>query len=114
MGAESSHEDVPDPSSLTQAPDAGAAAGSAQQVDVFLNVYNIAQSGLLQSIGLGLFHSGIEIYGKEWSYGGTTEHVTGVFWLPPKTATADFKESIRLGAVSLCPHEIQRYMTLAH
>mmetsp|Transcript_51134 Transcript_51134/g.91379 ORF Transcript_51134/g.91379 Transcript_51134/m.91379 type:complete len:234 (-) Transcript_51134:265-966(-) len=74
--------------------------------DVYLNVYNIAEPGLLQSIGLGLFHSGVEVYGREWSYGGTAEHVSGVFWLPPRTAVPDFKECIKLGQTHLNREEV--------
>lgn len=67
--------------------------------EVFLNVYNIAPPGLLHSLGLGLFHSGVEVFGKEWSYGGTSEAISGIFWLPPRTATPDFKETVKLGEI---------------
>lgn len=78
----------------------------AKTVEVLLNVYHISEPGLLESVGLGLFHSGIEVYGKEWSFGGSSSNVSGIFWLSPKSAPLAFKESIRLGEVACTPAEV--------
>lgn len=32
----------------------------------------------------GVYHAGVEIYGREWGYGGTDEYVTGIAACPPR------------------------------
>jgi len=78
--------------------------------EVRVNIYHIAPPGVLDSLGLGLFHSGIEVYGKEWSYGGTSEDATGIFWLAPRTATPEFKEAIKLGEITLSRSEVSKVL----
>ena len=47
---------------------------------VVLNVYDLSPSNkYLYSIGLGFYHSGVEVNGKEYSFGGNPEMMsTGV------------------------------------
>ena len=52
--------------------------------EVILNVYDLSpESGtvsLLQKLGLGFYHSGVEINGVEYTYGGNFSHSgTGVY-----------------------------------
>ncbi|GJD12126.1 DeSI-like protein At4g17486 [Galdieria sulphuraria] len=45
--------------------------------------------------GLGFFHSGVEIFGKEYSFGANNSMETGVFSVPPKqTVGAIYRQSI--------------------
>lgn len=82
-----------------------------------VNVYNLQPrtktggSPLNQNLGFGIFHSGIEIMGKEWSFGGIPEALatsisptySGIFPSVPKSVLprSQFYESVVLG---LLPH----------
>jgi len=43
--------------------------------------------------GVGIYHTGVEIYGSEYAYGGnTTVRTTGVYQIPPRSHAAfEFK-----------------------
>ena len=65
-----------------------------QPVEIILNVYKLGnpddpqmkQLQLLSLIGFGLYHSGIEIAGVEYAYGGDVySSGTGVFETAPLT-----------------------------
>ncbi|GAB9462838.1 hypothetical protein Gpo141_00000321 [Globisporangium polare] len=65
------------------------------QTPVFLNVYDLSPANAyVSALGVGLFHSGIEIAGDEYSFASGA----GVFTNTPKQAAgAAFRESIQLG-----------------
>eukprot|EP01060_Flectonema_neradi_P021176 TRINITY_DN286_c9_g1_i1.p1 TRINITY_DN286_c9_g1~~TRINITY_DN286_c9_g1_i1.p1 ORF type:complete len:438 (+),score=66.32 TRINITY_DN286_c9_g1_i1:317-1630(+) len=74
--------------------------------DVFLNVYNLApEKEFLTKVGLGVYHSGIEIYGREWSFGGSCDEAyadySGIFHCEPKSATPHFFKRVKLGTVRM-------------
>ena len=65
-----------------------------QPVEIILNVYQLGDPGdpqmaklqVFSAIGLGLYHSGIEINGVEYAYGGDPlSNATGVFQTIPLT-----------------------------
>ena len=64
--------------------------------DVVLNVYNLHDSNrVLGTVGLGFYHSGVEIGGKEYSFGPG-----GISRTNPKLPEfGDFRESIVIGTV---------------
>lgn len=85
---------------------------TSEPVRVYLNIYNLLEankesaSGLgaeaLNLIGMGIHHSGVEIFGEEWSFGcdpsGRNDpHTDGIFSVAPRTACGFFKEQIDLG-----------------
>eukprot|EP01062_Namystynia_karyoxenos_P030896 TRINITY_DN22981_c0_g1_i1.p1 TRINITY_DN22981_c0_g1~~TRINITY_DN22981_c0_g1_i1.p1 ORF type:complete len:261 (+),score=72.06 TRINITY_DN22981_c0_g1_i1:89-871(+) len=85
---------------------------------IVANVYNLVNpdsNSRMDWIGMGLFHCGIEIYGKEWSYGGwhnAPEHapdVCGIFHLPPRTAMPpqQFHKAIELGETVLSEEQVR-------
>jgi hypothetical protein len=76
---------------------------------VILNVYDITwANALLSPVGLGVHHTGVEVYGREYSYGRSTSG-TGVFEvIPKKCAPHIFRESIVLGTTRMSQAEIQR------
>ena len=78
-------------------------------VEVILNVYYLGDMDnpsmmrlkTLSTLGIGLYHSGIELNGVEYSYGGDpTNSASGVFQGPPlSVANASYKESYFMGVV---------------
>jgi deubiquitinase DESI2 len=66
---------------------------------VFVNVYDLhASNDYVYSFGLGAYHSGVEVYGVEYSFGSGG----GVFSHAPKVGSgANFRESIPLGETHL-------------
>lgn len=67
---------------------------SATSNRVILNVYDLNEMNeYLYAFGFGLYHSGIQIGGLEWSFAGGS----GIYSDDPKSAPATFRESIELG-----------------
>lgn len=105
----------------------GASANLQQRGSVMVHVYNLGHGGMgigkankvMRLFGGGIFHAGVEVYGKEWSYGmssvagdtgadGDGEYVyldpdqTGVTWNDPKHCDAHrYRESVLLGHTKL-------------
>lgn len=86
---------------------------------VVLNVYDVSapqDPALIPTVnswigmgGLGVFHSGIEIRGVEYCYGGHPESSTGVFQIEPRTAPdARFRQAIIVGTSRLDSRSMQR------
>ena len=73
--------------------------------EVILNVYDLASDSmsktLFSMVGLGFYHSGVEINGIEYTYGGNYSHNgTGVYnQVPLQAAGATYKESYLIGEV---------------
>merc|ERR1719229_582486 len=52
---------------------------------------------MLRPFGTGVFHCGVEVFGKEWSFRGT-EVGTGVFWCLPQNCSAHtYVETVYMG-----------------
>eukprot|EP01062_Namystynia_karyoxenos_P028499 TRINITY_DN21588_c1_g1_i1.p1 TRINITY_DN21588_c1_g1~~TRINITY_DN21588_c1_g1_i1.p1 ORF type:complete len:471 (+),score=85.40 TRINITY_DN21588_c1_g1_i1:113-1525(+) len=87
-----------------------------QRYAVRLNVYNILEPGAnarLAFFGVGLHHTGVEVHGREWSYGGSLPDSdrgdeTGVFCIAPRTGmpAANFKETIEIGTTTKTAEDI--------
>ena len=70
---------------------------------VTLNVYDLAPvNQYLYGVGLGFYHTGVEINGREWSFGGSPEMMgTGVFDSEPLAVDQDaYRGSVEMGKVS--------------
>ena len=61
---------------------------------VILNVYDLHESNdQLYALGLGLYHSGVQVGGLEWTFAGGA----GIFSDDPKGAPAKYRESFDMG-----------------
>lgn len=55
---------------------------------VILNVYSITKlNKFLQFFGVGFYHTGVQIYGKEFSYGGHDQDSSGIMMTEPHALT---------------------------
>ncbi|CAE8704782.1 unnamed protein product, partial [Polarella glacialis] len=90
-----------------------ALGGSGQ---VTIHVYDLDASaelsvlnGVLRTFGTGIFHCGIEVYNKEWSFRGSHRDGTGVFSCTPRRcAGLRPRESVPLGMTSFASDEVSR------
>jgi len=65
------------------------------------------------SIGLGVFHSGVEAFGTEFAYGGHPFPFTGVFEISPRDHDElgdqfQFRQSIQIGCTDFTYEEVRR------
>ncbi|KAG0165291.1 hypothetical protein DFQ28_009701 [Apophysomyces sp. BC1034] len=61
------------------------------------------------ALGVGIFHSGVEICGREYCFGGHDyPNITGVFVVEPKVGLPELqlKQSINMGCTNLTQEEI--------
>mmetsp|Transcript_124416 Transcript_124416/g.387353 ORF Transcript_124416/g.387353 Transcript_124416/m.387353 type:complete len:244 (+) Transcript_124416:115-846(+) len=66
---------------------------------------------LLRAVGTGAFHTGVEVYGKEWSFGFTNDGSSGIFACQPRRCkTHAYRESVRLGDTSLSQLQVERML----
>eukprot|EP00762_Andalucia_godoyi_P003043 ANDGO_04169.mRNA.1 DeSI-like protein At4g17486 len=73
------------------------------------NVYDIIDNSYSAWAGIGVFHSGIEVYGVEYSFGGGLGSATGVFGIEPRSAEGVvFRETVVLGETKLSRSEVER------
>ncbi|KAH9326699.1 hypothetical protein KI387_006877, partial [Taxus chinensis] len=76
--------------------------------NVIVQLNKIMKDGI--GIG-GIFHSAVEIYGEEWSF-GYCENGTGVFNCPPKkNPMYTYRESIVLGKTNMSTYAVTQILT---
>jgi deubiquitinase DESI2 len=89
---------------------------------VILNVYDIANPSdpaLIPNInswmimgGMGVFHSGVELLGREFCFGGHPTDATGVFEVTPRCAPdAKFRQAIPMGLCYLDPQSLDQLIS---
>ena len=60
----------------------------------------------------GVFHGAVQVYGKEWSFGGTRVNKSGVFACKPKGCPMHtYKQSIYMGDCKKTPEEVHAILT---
>jgi len=82
-----------------------------QMAPVTLNVYDLTtQNDWTYWCGVGVFHTGVEVYGIEYAYGGHDYDVSGVFATNPREAPGAvyFRESVHMGETDLTPAQVQQ------
>ncbi|XP_057445612.1 deSI-like protein At4g17486 isoform X2 [Lotus japonicus] len=74
-----------------------------------LNVYDLTPlNNYLYWFGLGVFHSGIEVHGKEYGFGAHDYSSSGVFQVEPRKCPGFmYRCSITLGQVNMHPSEFR-------
>eukprot|EP00899_Mesostigma_viride_P015411 jgi/Mesvir1/23871/Mv10666-RA.1 len=74
---------------------------------VWLNIYDLSSFNKWgYYLGIGAFHSGLEVYGSEWGYGSHPDETTGVFRVRPRSTPGyKFRCSLFLGKTALTKEE---------
>uniref|UniRef100_T1J620 PPPDE domain-containing protein n=1 Tax=Strigamia maritima TaxID=126957 RepID=T1J620_STRMM len=83
---------------------------------VILNVYDmnwINDLYVAHMLGIGVYHSGVQVYGTEYAYGGHQYPFSGIFEITPRDAEDlgdqfKFKQSIRLGYTDFTELDVRR------
>mmetsp|Transcript_12566 Transcript_12566/g.38782 ORF Transcript_12566/g.38782 Transcript_12566/m.38782 type:complete len:261 (-) Transcript_12566:76-858(-) len=80
---------------------------------VLVRVYDLGRTFLTRwhnklTRGYGAFHTGVELYGREWSFGMTFDDwSTGVTWnLPMQNPDHSFRETLTMGYTHRSPQEV--------
>ncbi|KAM3208161.1 hypothetical protein ACQJBY_063072 [Aegilops geniculata] len=92
-----------------QAPHATAAPSSSP---VFLNVYDVTPAnGYARWLGLGVYHSGVQVHGVEYAYGAHEGAGSGIFEVPPRRCPGyAFREAVLVGTTALTRAEVRALM----
>lgn len=78
---------------------------------VCINVYGLSKVNMLiDNAGLGVYHTGVQVYDHEWAFGGHPYSISGIFTMvKPRDLKSltnidglyDFKQCIRIGHTTL-------------
>jgi len=81
---------------------------------VKVNVYDMTSlNNYISSLGIGVYHCGLQIYDREYAYGGHSYSFSGVFEIAPKDEIAlgeenfKFKETITIGHTDFNHEEVR-------
>ncbi|KAL2338333.1 hypothetical protein Fmac_012779 [Flemingia macrophylla] len=79
---------------------------------VVLNVYDLTPiNNYLYWFGFGIFHSGIEVHGKEYGFGAHDFPASGVFEVEPRNCPGFiYRRSITLGQTNMTPSEFRTFI----
>jgi hypothetical protein len=77
---------------------------------VFINVYDLTPvpNAYTYWCGVGVFHSGVEVYGVEYAFGGHDYDCSGIFATAPRDppGAVVFRETVYLGDTDLTQNEV--------
>ncbi|KAK7294001.1 hypothetical protein RJT34_16884 [Clitoria ternatea] len=81
-------------------------------VPVYLNVYDLTPiNGYAYWLGLGVYHSGVEVHGVEFAFGAHEYSSTGIFEGEPKRCEGfRFRKTILIGKTDMNRVEVKRVM----
>ncbi|KAI4377736.1 hypothetical protein MLD38_015316 [Melastoma candidum] len=85
---------------------------SASETVVVLNVYDLSPANNYTVwIGFGIFHSGIEVHGKEYGFGAHEFSASGVFEVEPRTCPGFvYRCSVALGRINMPQTEFRNFI----
>lgn len=84
--------------------------GTGRLYPVRLNVYNLSPvNDYISWLGVGFYHSGLEIDGREWTFGSGEGSGTGVFECRPREVPG-FRASIELGELDMSSMTIEKHV----
>ncbi|EDX02129.1 deubiquitinase DESI2 [Drosophila yakuba] len=82
---------------------------------VVLNVYDLVTTNdYTIALGVGFFHSGVQLYGREYGFGGHEFPISGIFEIEPCNAQEElgehfrYRESILLGYTHFSCADVSR------
>lgn len=81
-------------------------------VPVYLNVYDLTPyNGYAYWLGLGVYHSGVQVHGVEYAFGAHEYPSTGIFEGEPKQCEGfTFRKTILIGKTEMGPAEVRAVM----
>ncbi|XP_057460189.1 deSI-like protein At4g17486 [Actinidia eriantha] len=81
-------------------------------VPVYLNVYDLTPiNGYAYWLGLGVYHSGVQVHGVEYAFGAHEYPTTGIFEAEPKQCDGfTFRKAILIGWTEMGPAEVRGLM----
>ncbi|KAG0497409.1 hypothetical protein HPP92_002100 [Vanilla planifolia] len=79
---------------------------------LYLNVYDLTpMNNYLYWFGLGIYHSGIEVHGMEYSFGAHEHPSSGVFEVEPRSCPGFiYRRTVWLGTTNLSPAEFRLFI----
>jgi len=83
---------------------------------VILNIYDMFWTNdYTGNVGLGVYHSGVEVFGREYAYGGHPFPFSGVFDIYPRHAHElgeqfRFKQSLHLGNTDFTSSDVEKIL----
>ncbi|XP_042973359.1 deSI-like protein At4g17486 isoform X3 [Carya illinoinensis] len=83
-----------------------------RETQVVLNVYDLTPlNNYMSWFGFGIFHSGIEVHGKEYGFGAHDFPASGVFEVEPRTCPGFvYRCSVPLGRITMLPSEFRVFI----
>ncbi|EXB50400.1 hypothetical protein L484_013492 [Morus notabilis] len=81
-------------------------------VPVYLNVYDLTPiNGYAYWLGLGVYHSGVQVHGIEYAFGAHEHSTTGIFEGEPKQCDGfTFRKTILIGKTDMGPAQVRAAM----
>lgn len=79
---------------------------------VYINVYDLTEyNNYLYWLGLGIYHSGLEVHGTEYAFGAHDHPSSGVFQVEPRnTPGFQYRTTILMGTTSLNVREVKSFI----
>ncbi|XP_072984088.1 deSI-like protein At4g17486 isoform X1 [Typha latifolia] len=86
--------------------------GGSSTTHLYLNVYDLTPiNDYLYWVGLGIFHSGIEVHGMEYGFGAHEYPTSGVFEVEPKSCPGFvFRRSVWLGSTDMSRSDFRLFI----
>ncbi|XP_018841042.1 deSI-like protein At4g17486 isoform X2 [Juglans regia] len=83
-----------------------------RETQVLLNVYDLTPlNNYMSWFGFGIFHSGIEVHGREYGFGAHDFPASGVFEVEPRTCPGFvYRCSVPLGRITMLPSEFRVFI----